>query len=237
MSEAAAGGEPYAIAVIDLTLGQPMDGEQLGRAIRLEPALQGTLLMLVTAVGKIGDAKRYKDAGFFAYLSKPIKRAELYHALCGATAAKVSEEPQAKDELITKHSIAEARKHNQRVLVVAEDAFARDLIEMLSRLGYQGDMARDGQRALEALDKTTYELVLLDLCATMTGGVQMVVALRRRGISREKLPVLAMTGQSSSAEQERFIHAGINDCLPKPITREKLQGALAHWLQRGSIPS
>ncbi len=232
LGEAVSRGEPYEIAVIDLTLTQAMDGEDLGRTIRQSNAFAGTMLMLVTAMGKIGDAKRYKDAGFFAYLTKPVKRAELYQALCSAKRSALPEEPNEAEKLVTKHSIAEAKKQNQRVLIVAEDAFAKDLIEMLSRLGYQSDAARDAQRALEAMDRTTYELVLLDLTAATTGGVQMVVALRRRGISREKLPVLALTGMASSAEQERFIQAGINDCLPKPITREKLQGALTRWLQR-----
>jgi signal transduction histidine kinase/DNA-binding NarL/FixJ family response regulator len=80
MRDAAARGEPYEVALIEFE--QPgMDGEQLGWTVRSDDNLSRTLTMLMTSVGRRGDAARATSLGFSAYLVKPVEWAELYAAL------------------------------------------------------------------------------------------------------------------------------------------------------------
>src|SRR5436190_20027487 len=81
---AARAGSPFELAIIDMKM-PGMDGLQLACAIRSDPALKDLRLVLVTSLHSTDEMGRAREVGFSAYLSKPVRRQELYRALAQAS--------------------------------------------------------------------------------------------------------------------------------------------------------
>ncbi len=73
LRQAAALGQPYAVAIMDFQM-PGMDGFELARAIKDDPSIAGVKLVLLTSIGRRGDAQAARDAGFAAYLTKPVRQ-------------------------------------------------------------------------------------------------------------------------------------------------------------------
>ncbi|MBF0417313.1 MAG: PAS domain S-box protein [Magnetococcales bacterium] len=118
-----------------------------------------------------------------------------------------------------------------KVLVV-EDVEINQMIitELLQRVGLEVMVAGGGLRAMELLERHTFELVLLDLKMPDLDGWE--VARRLRAIPRlRELPVIAMTAYAFSSDRQSCLEAGMNDHLAKPIDRNLLYAALRRWIR------
>ena len=150
MREAASAKKPYSFALVDVQMPK-MDGWMLAHAVQADPALAGTLLIVLTSFGQTVSPAELKAAGIEAYLVKPVKKSRLLDCLvsavgkkntCGATLAAaplVSWEPSLVFEK-AHILLAEDNTVNQKV------ALAR-----LQKLGYWADAAVNGVKVLEAL--------------------------------------------------------------------------------------
>jgi len=231
MREAAARGEPYDVALIEVE--QPgMDGEQLGWTVRSDESLAKTLTMLMTSVGRRGDAARATSLGFSAYLVKPVEWSELYAALvevmgnAGAGAASAS-------RLVTRHTLAESKRRRLRILLVEDNAVNQMVAELaLGRVGYTVDKASDASTALELAEQHQYDLILMDLHMPGMDGYRAAAAIRARERGA-RVPMIAMTGSAASDERERCLAAGMDDYLTKPIDIARLCALVEEWTRGG----
>lgn len=112
-----------------------------------------------------------------------------------------------------------------RTVLVVEDNVINTMIvrKLLEEHGCRVDTALDGLEALERIDATSYDLVLMDIQMPNMNGVDCTREIRRRGIS---WPVIALTGYSLPETLQEFLDAGMNDCLIKPVEEEKLVAIL-----------
>ncbi len=236
---AARRGEPYQVALIEMQ--QPgMDGEQLGGAFRADEKLDRTIMLLMTTVGRRGDAARARSLGFAAYLLKPVQWTELYAALVEVVGNAQSGENTS--ELVTRHSLAEARRRRMRVLVVEDNAVNQLVADWaLKRLGYTIDVATDAAKALEAVERQRYDVILMDIQMPGMDGYKAAAAIRARERGRPRTPIIAMTGSVGPGDRERCLAAGMDDYLSKPIDLGQLSATVEHWtrpvLEGGSPPT
>jgi len=228
LREAASGGDPYRVALIEMNLSG-IEGEQLGAAIRSDERLRETRTVLLTAVGRKGDARRAKDLGFSAYLLKPVQWAELYDATVELLG--VSGGP---EHLVTRHSLAEARRGRFRVLVV-EDNPVNQLVASwaLQRLGYTIESVVDAKAALETCERQRYDAILMDVQMPGMDGCTAAAALRARERGGPRTPILGMNGSPLTSERERCLAAGMDDVLKKPIDL----GELCAMVERLASPN
>ena len=109
--------EPYEIAILDYQMPD-MDGEELGRRIKQDPRFRNVHLIMMTSIGKRGDAARFQEIGFAAYMTKPIKQSQLYDCLVSVINGPEDEEGrQQRRGIITRHSLAEEQKQRVRILL------------------------------------------------------------------------------------------------------------------------
>jgi PAS domain S-box-containing protein len=102
------GRERFHVVLIDWHLpDQP--GIELGRALRQRPGQEGLGMIMITSVGQRGDGKAASDAGFDAYLVKPVRMIDLSGAIAAVHQARLG--GATPPDLITRHSLAEARGH------------------------------------------------------------------------------------------------------------------------------
>jgi PAS domain S-box-containing protein len=214
-----------------------MDGETLGKAIKSDPRLKQTILIMLTSRGLRGDALRMKEIGFAGYLTKPIKRSLLFDciitALAEALPAKAKEMPQKEKELITRHSIEEVKKHRIRILVAEDNAINQKLaLRLLEKFGYRAEAVGNGAEAVKALELIPYDLVLMDVQMPEMDGLEASRTIRNleSKVLNHGIPIIALTAHALKGDRETCLTAGMNDYLPKPIEPNKLFELLNKYL-------
>ena len=225
-------GEPIDLAILDMQM-PGMDGLTLARAIKADPLIASVRLVLLTSVGKRGDAKLVSEAGFAAYLTKPVHQEQLYESLrlmMGMTSESAGVQPSAP--LITKHSIGEAAARARLRILVAEDNVINQkvAVRMLEKIGYQADVVANGREAVEALRTISYALVLMDCHMPEMDGLQATQLIRRHERTAKHTPIIAMTASAMQEDRERCIASGMDDFLSKPVKMAALQAMLALWI-------
>ncbi len=239
---AATGGDPFTAAIVDLHM-PGMDGESLAMAIGRDPAISGTVLVLLTASGRYGDAQRFEQLGFAGYMVKPTPLDVL--GLVVSTAV----ERRRRDErgIVTRYSVASARDDAPTVIkaeharvLLAEDSQINQKVGrlMLMRLGCSVVVAANGREAIEQLARERFDIVFMDCQMPEMDGFEATAAIRIRE-AREgdaRIPIIAMTASALAGDREKCLVADMDDHVPKPIQEHKLAAVLNRWVGRHSIP-
>ncbi|MBL8304189.1 MAG: response regulator, partial [Ideonella sp.] len=223
---AAAAGQPYDIAVVDRKMPR-MDGLELAAAVRADPLLSKLRLVLVTSLHSPDELHRARSAGVDAYLSKPVKRHDLFRAL----AQTVGEMTVAAAPV---QNNARSPQISARVLL-AEDNGVNQVVarNMLKALGCSFEIVPNGAEALKALSAGQYDLVLMDCQMPVMDGyaaTREIRALEAADGGPPRIPVIALTANALVGDAEQCLAAGMDDHLAKPYTRKQLAGMLARWL-------
>ena len=118
------------------------------------------------------------------------------------------------------------------VLLLAEDNLINQKValHLLGRLGYSVDLAQNGAEAVEMVQKRNYHLILMDCQMPVMDGFQATKAIRALGPPLSRIPIVAVTANALAGERERCLAAGMDDYVPKPVSKETLDQALARWL-------
>jgi len=238
LQEAHAAGSPFPIAILDMQM-PGMDGQQLAAVIKADPVLQETKLILLTSLGHRGDARRYQELGFAGYLTKPLRHQDLYQVL-----ALVLGESGKPAELLTRHTVREYNRipslAGKRVLLVEDNVVNQKVaLAMLKKFTIKADTVANGKEALQALVSAPYDLVLMDVQMPVMDGVEATKRLRsgEAGPTNAQVPVISLTAHAFEEDRKRFLEAGMNDLLTKPVDPHALAECLELWLQgSASLP-
>ncbi len=241
LREAAARGEAYEIVILDLFMSD-MDGFELARAIRAEPALAPTRLVLLASVGMRGQAERAKEAGIDAYLTKPVHRAHLHECLSALVAmpAKAPAEEcengvrsRSHDVLLTRHVLKEAAVAAKARILVADDNIANQKVAawQLEKLGYRTDVVANGLEAVEAVSRIDYALIFMDCQMPELDGFEATAVIRKEGRNRNRrrVPIIALTASAMKADRQKCLDADMDDFLSKPVKKEDLSATIKKW--------
>lgn len=99
---------------------------------------------------------------------------------------------------------------------------------ILKKLGYTVAVADNGEEALTALEKNTYDLVIMDIQMPKIDGLEATKAIRKREQQTgQHLPIIAMTAHAIKGDRERCLSAGMDEYISKPIHIEELQAVLS----------
>jgi CheY-like chemotaxis protein len=127
------------------------------------------------------------------------------------------------------------RLSNARILL-AEDNKTNQLVAMgiLKRLGLRADVVADGKKAVEALQSTNYDLVLMDVQMPEMDGLEATRAIRATasGVRNHAVPIIAMTAHAMQGDRQSCLDAGMNDYIAKPVTPAVLSDLLEEWLAK-----
>lgn len=227
--------DPFRLALIDMQM-PGMDGESLGRAIRVDRRIADTRMVMLTSLGVQSDARRFAEIGFAAYLTKPVRHQELRKVLSLALAAHCGMAPlsvaacQTESEMLNRFAGSNAR------ILLAEDNITNQKVALgiLEKLGLRVDAVANGAEALKALQTIPYDLVLMDVQMPVMDGLEATRQIRDPGsaILNHEVPVVAMTAHAMQGDREKCIQAGMNDYVAKPVTPQTLARTLGKWLPR-----
>ncbi len=236
MHKAVEEDDPFRLAIIDYMMPE-MDGRSLGLAIKADPRLEDTLLVMLTSHGIRGDAERMQKAGFAAYLRKPIKQSVLHDCLVAVIRGRDAGSPKDGAPLVTRHSINEQRHKNARILLVEDNIVNQKVaLKMLSNFGFTAKVANNGKEALELLRKERFDLVLMDVQMPEMDGLEATAMIRRPDsrVLDPQVPIIAMTANAMKGDREKCLQAGMNDYISKPVNTKQLQEKVTKWLAGSS---
>ncbi len=240
LHSAHADGDPFHIGIVDYEMPL-MDGEALGRAIKADAQLKDMVLIISSSRGQRGDATRMRDAGFAAYLSKPVRPSTLLDAIKTVWAA--SRTPNARPTLVTRHSLAEAAAEGLSTLTAPEPAFRPRVLVvddnrinqmvasgMLERLGCTVEVAGDGKRAAQMVKASGYDLVFMDCQMPVMDGYEATAEIRRDAAPEVHPIIVAMTANAMQGDRERCLDAGMDDYISKPVNKKEIAGILKRYV-------
>ena len=237
LRRAATEGTPFQIALIDMVMPD-MDGDALGQAIKADPALADTILVMLSSIAQRGDAARAKEAGFVAYLTKPIRHTQLHECLLSVVGRTATLDDTQPETLVTRHTLAEERKRKVRILL-AEDNIVNQKValKVLEKLGYRADAVANGKEAILAMEDIPYDLILMDVQMPEMDGFEATAAIRRNERRSDRhTPIIAMTAHAMTGDRERCLDAGMDDYIPKPIDPDDLRNAIGTWAPSHPAP-
>ncbi|GJL94310.1 MAG: hybrid sensor histidine kinase/response regulator [Hyphococcus sp.] len=170
-----------------------------------------------------------KEDGFAGYFIKPIRQASLYSQLSG-DCRSAAETPKATPA----PSIAEAAK--PLTVLLAEDNKINAVLAtaIIKRAGHSVEVAKNGEEALTAVQKTPYDVVLMDMHMPELDGLEASRRIRALASEGAHVPIIALTANAMSADRQKCINAGMDDFLSKPFEPEDLIEKLEKW---GSVKS
>ena len=229
---------PFEAALIDMNL-PGATGIELAQSIRSLPQPPPTNLILMTPFSQRSCKEAATAAGFAAILDKPLRDWYLRETL----SQLVTEIPKRTGEAESLVNLAaqtpapaapaEAGPQNHKgCVLIAEDnpVNQKVAVRLVEKLGYSAAVVANGLECLHALERSSYDLVLMDCQMPVMNGFEAAHAIRRssRG-ALAHLPIIAMIPQSASAERLRATEAGMNDSISKPLKSEPLAALLRRW--------
>lgn len=234
--ERAALDKPYDLVLMDWRM-PGMDGIETAKMMRRSSKLGNIpLTIMVTAFDQENIMKQAQNVGIKGFLLKPINPSLLFDTILqvlgreAPTAIRIK--PQAKAFLNSKEEM-----HGAKILLV-EDVLLNQQVatEILESAGILIDIANNGQEAVDAVAKITYDAVLMDIQMPVMGGYA-ATRLIRDNQKNSTLPIIAMTAHAMQGAKNDCLAAGMNDYISKPIDPELLFTVLGRWIQPKAVAS
>jgi CheY-like chemotaxis protein/HPt (histidine-containing phosphotransfer) domain-containing protein len=213
-------GDPFDVAILDMRMPK-MDGLTLASEIRnLKSEIP---LVMLTSLGQREEGSQSVE--FAAYLPKPIKPSQLYDVLVGIFAGqpvRVKEpatRPRFDPQMCQCHPLH---------ILLAEDNVVNQKVALriLERMGYRADVAANGLEVLEALERQSYDVVLMDVQMPEMDGVEATRRICEQWPEERRPRIVAMTAHAMQGDRERYLAVGMDDYISKPVRVEELVEAL-----------
>ncbi len=220
LQQAQQAGEPFALVLLDNMMPE-MDGFMLVEHIHQHPELAQATLMMISSAGRREDAQRCREAGVSAYMTKPIRRAELMDSILRALSLKESETDSAR---LAMHPSRNPCARRLQILL-AEDSLVNQklAVRLLEKRGHTVTVAGNGREALAALDQQSFDIVLMDVQMPEIDGLEATEAIRAKERSTgEHVPIVAMTAAAMKGDRERCLQAGMDNYVSKPLQPSEL---------------
>jgi CheY-like chemotaxis protein/nitrogen-specific signal transduction histidine kinase len=217
--------EPFDLAVLDMQMPE-MDGIELATRIRQMAFYRHLPLVVLSSLGvsKIDAGK----VNFAAILSKPIKQLQLHDVLAKVLGGRSDLMEQVRSEQETASKIPDP-SHSLRILLAEDNLVNQKVaIHMLKKIGYQADVVMNGLEAIETLQKSIYDVVLMDLQMPKMDGIEATRHIISRFPPERRPQIVAMTANAMEGDREICLAAGMNDYITKPINIEQLAKALGN---------
>jgi len=219
----------FDIGILDIQM-PGMSSYEVAKAV-LNSAFRIPLIALSSSTER--DVEKCEEAGFDGFLNKPIRREKLFQMIeriSGERKDEVKKEKSEEHKIMPQNSVQEQIKPFMHILLVEDNPVNQKLAKMmLTKAGYQVDVANNGK---EAVDKYTtspenFDLIFMDIQMPEMDGMQATQNIREKGF--DTIPIIAMTAHAMKGDREKCLNSGMNDYITKPIKRELVLAKIEKW--------
>lgn len=230
---------PFDLCILDIQM-PGLNGYEVAKQIRASDSHLSNLLLLAFSSIVIKQPKPIKDYGFDGFLSKPINKQRLLEMIEQLlTKNIIPQDKRNKEPILTSHSLMEEAKHSVRILLVEDNPINQKLaLFLLTRAGYQVKVANNGKEALETFTAgpENFDLIFMDIRMPEMDGLTATREIRKFEAeqrqdkeAKTQVPIIALTAQTMKGDKEKFLKAGMDDFISKPIKREMVFEKVKKW--------
>ncbi len=260
LRESLTGEKPVELVLMDWKM-PGLDGIAASKEIKEDPQLAHIPIILTTVFGREEEMRQAEAIGVDAFLIRPLKQSQLLDTIMYIFGHKKSEETAPGYRAVTSKSLIVERLRGARILLVEDNTINREVAsEMLANAGIIVETATNGKEAVEAVNRASYDCVLMDIQMPEMDGFEATRVIRKneeqlRATSNElqvgdelskkpqhtthntqhatHIPIIAMTAHVMKGDRGKCIEAGMDDYLAKPIDSEGLFSKLSKWIKPG----
>ena len=231
---------PIDLVLVDFMM-PGMNGIDLGRRIREENRFPSLMLVMLTSAAMRGDAQKACDAGFDAYLTKPIKKNALLKCLATLLNPATDRTP---GKLLTKYNFTgddhKPPERREKVtaltalsILIADDNLMnlRVVEKMVKKMGHTPVKAMNGREVVAAHRSMAPDIILMDINMPEMDGLEATALIRKNEARTRKkpTPIIALTANALKGDREQFLAAGMDDYLAKPMKKKDLEAMLDRY--------
>jgi signal transduction histidine kinase/CheY-like chemotaxis protein len=224
MRAAADAGTPFPLVLCDIGMPE-IDGFELARRVMRDPGLRAGIVVLVSGPQNI-DVSRCRDLGISGWLSKPVRKAELAAAIARALGQDDSGREQASP--VTRR-LPDEPAAGLRILVAEDNPVNQHLIRrLLDKDGNRVVVVGNGEDAVHAAGRETFDLVLMDVQMPKMDGLEATTRIREaEKATGARHRIFAMTAHAMTGDREQCLAAGMDGYLTKPMRPKELAEIVA----------
>jgi CheY-like chemotaxis protein len=230
MKKASTSGDPFPLVLLD-SLMPELDGFAVAAQIKDDPQLAGATIMMLSSADRSDDAARCRELGVAYCLRKPVGQSELFDAVVSALGAEARETPAFPQAPVLLAAQGQRSLH----VLLAEDNKINQAVAtgLLRKRGHTVVVASDGREALLLLERLPIDLVLMDIQMPEMDGFAATALIREREkATGGRIAIVALTAHAMQGDRERFLAAGMDDYISKPIHVQELDKVLERCLRK-----
>lgn len=211
-------GSSYDIIFMDDMMPRMNGGETLLRLKQIEGFKTPVIALTANAIN--GMKEKYLNQGFNDYLSKPIEKDKLHQVLC-----KYLRDSKEEKNEIEKEKIVYKDYSNKKVLIVDDNKMnIKVASHIMKPYNFEIDEALSGEECLNIIKNKDYDLIFMDYMMPDMDGIETLKNLKK--IEGFKTPVIVLTADAVVGAREKFLKAGFDEYVSKPIIKESLNKAI-----------
>ena len=238
---------PFDLLLIDAQM-PGMDGIELTEEIRKRWPECTARIIVLTSMGERNDAKRFRALGIDAYLIKPLKSSDLLQTIGGWYGSQSQgwlraergclSSPAARQHAFAARQTSAGSPDSESldVLLVDDNAINQALARrLLEKQGHSVSIAANGRQAVEAFERTAFDLIFMDIQMPEMDGYAAARLIREREGCGTRIPIVALTAHALQEEHERCVNAGMDAVLIKPIEPNELLRVIASVREKKAL--
>jgi len=220
---------PVPLAICDYALPD-MTGFNFLKSLRTDPRIRDQKVILLTPDHPVGHMPVFAPLGISHIIQWPGRSENL----TGAIAEYI---PLRREEPAIASISAEPSRNDTGFRILAADDNAINLAVLkgfLNLSGYTPDTVVNGAEAVKAFKNAQYDLILMDVSMPVMDGVVATLQIREieKQVGSEPVPIVAVTAHYTASQKQRYLEAGMNDVIAKPISQREIQNCLEQWCPR-----
>jgi len=238
LSKTYGAGRQFDLAIVDFQMPQ-MDGVALARHIKENPKFSHLPLILLSSVDQAGEVERMRSIGFGEVLMKPARASILFNAILSSLEMNADDHKPTTDTPV--RFVRRPTKPKGQVvrILVAEDNKTNQLVlrKMIGAINVELCITNNGMEVVEKFTEFEPDLILMDISMPEMDGIEatQIIRIYEEGHNLPRCPIIALTANAMEGDREKYLEAGMDDYLTKPLGKARLVAMIEEWRTGGAI--
>ncbi|MEC9345637.1 MAG: response regulator [Pseudomonadota bacterium] len=226
LREAAAQGNPFDGVLYDGSI-EDIPPDTFVARVRDNPDIAGTRLIIMLPAYRRSENDAFKETGYDAWLTKPIRRRSLNRQLLVTGTGDDADDGASQTSV---RPPAKVVTGPLRILLAEDNEINQMLaLALLGKRGHKVTAVMNGAEAEAAARDGSFDIVLMDIHMPEVDGLEATRRIRALEGDKLDLPIIALTANAMAEDRQMCLDAGMDDYLAKPINEAELNAALEHW--------